>query len=53
LVESKQGDVKGANFVLQVSALLKKLQPLRPLELLASQERNEIDGSEGAIITSG
>jgi hypothetical protein len=23
----------------------------RPLELLASQERNEIDGSEGAIIT--
>ena len=24
---------------------------IRPLELLASQERNKIDGSEGAIIT--
>ncbi|MEQ9513581.1 MAG: hypothetical protein RJQ34_11715, partial [Balneola sp.] len=29
----------------------KKFQLHRPLELLASQERNEIDGSEGAIIT--
>ena len=29
----------------------KSLQLNRPLELLASQERNEIDGSEGAIIT--
>ena len=29
----------------------KKYNRIRPLELLASQERNEIDGSEGAIIT--
>jgi tetraacyldisaccharide-1-P 4'-kinase len=29
----------------------KSFQLHRPLELLASQERNEIDGSEGAIIT--
>ncbi|MBO6573527.1 MAG: hypothetical protein JJ958_13910 [Balneola sp.] len=29
----------------------KNLQLHRPLELLASQERNEVDGSEGAIIT--
>ena len=30
---------------------IKSFQLHRPLELLASQERNEIDGSEGAIIT--
>jgi hypothetical protein len=29
----------------------KSFQLNRPLELLASQELNEIDGSEGAIIT--
>jgi len=29
----------------------KGFQLYRPLELLASQERNENDGSEGAIIT--
>ncbi|HAH50405.1 MAG TPA: hypothetical protein DCL80_03735, partial [Balneola sp.] len=32
-------------------ALTKSYQLQRPLELLASQERNEIDGSGGAIIT--
>jgi hypothetical protein len=33
------------------SILTKSFQLYRPLELLAKQERNEIDGSEGAIIT--
>jgi hypothetical protein len=31
--------------------MLKSSQTNRPLELLASQERNESDGSKGAIIT--
>ncbi len=34
-----------------MSVFHKYFQLHRPLELLASQERNEIDGSEGAIIT--
>ncbi|MEP0004648.1 MAG: hypothetical protein ABJ387_04170 [Balneola sp.] len=35
----------------ELSVLTKSFQLHRPLELLAEQERNEIDGSEGAIIT--